>query len=167
MSEPLTLATLGVNGASQQAGGEGTGSHSRRARYTLERLSTTAGQQQERITIASTFTPREKEVVRLISLGCTVGEAEKVLRNCPQHRGQLQSPHHGQAGHRQKRHPCPPGATASRHELGGQAHSGRETQERTEERRLELRRVTCGVAGFFLNLNSGRLRADTTRIATS
>ena len=33
--------------------------------------------------MASTFTPREKEVVRLISLGCTVGEAAKILKLAP------------------------------------------------------------------------------------
>ena len=33
--------------------------------------------------MASTFTPREKEVVRLISLGCTVAEAGKVLKIAP------------------------------------------------------------------------------------
>ena len=33
--------------------------------------------------MASTFTPREKQIVRLISLGCTVGQASKVLKIAP------------------------------------------------------------------------------------
>jgi len=33
--------------------------------------------------VASTFTPREKEVARLLSLGCSVREAAKVLKLSP------------------------------------------------------------------------------------
>ena len=33
--------------------------------------------------MVSMFTPREKEIVRLFSLGCTVGEAAKVLKIAP------------------------------------------------------------------------------------
>jgi DNA-binding CsgD family transcriptional regulator len=33
--------------------------------------------------MASELTPREKEVVRLASLGCTVGEAAKILKLAP------------------------------------------------------------------------------------
>ena len=33
--------------------------------------------------MASTFTPRDKEVVRLFSLGCTAREAAKILKIAP------------------------------------------------------------------------------------
>ena len=68
----------------QRCGGDGAGNHSRRVCYTFANASCqTAREEKVPRTMAVHVTPREKQIVRLLSLGCSVNEAAKILKLAP------------------------------------------------------------------------------------